>query len=309
MGPVSNGGQAVAQPSVQSVAPTHHVGPNGMTPGSILAPLLPGITLATGLDNYNPMLSLISAEKQGKSATTITSLVGYPEPHHQPLVLAWDEHGPDACVKLGYIAHAIRMRSQPGATNIEKARYTLRTMEANKSAYLQQYGSIVVDCASVCATLFHEDAKGTPKNRNNPDPRAPYFELALYFKEFVQRVIDFGLPSIWLAWQADGSIGNEDKKERQELGGPDIMGKKLRNYLAGRAHHNFILEKRKVGSGADPWGRPADGEGCIRVFHSQPWNMVNAGGRYSHLLPEPSPPSFSWILGQITGRGQYGARR
>lgn len=288
--------------------------PNGTSAPAPQAPtLLPGVTLGTGLDNYAPMLTVTAGEKSGKSTTVITTLRGYPSPQHHPLVLAFDEFGPDACIRMGYQPHSIRIVRQPGNTWIEKARGVMRMLEQNKAQYQAQYGSVVVDCASTAAAAFHDDARNTPKNKNNPDVRAPYFEMALYFKEFVGRVIDFGLPSIWLAWLAEGGTSVEkegDRKiERQELGGPDVMGRKLRNFLAGRAQHNLLLEKRKLGKGAtDQFGIPVDDEGCSRLVHTQPWAMVNAGGRYSHLLPEPCPPNFSYVLGQITGRGPYARR-
>jgi len=305
MGPVAPSGQQPPQAYAQ--APQN----GAPTPYQQAMPqILPMVQLATGLDNHCPMLTLIAQEKFGKSTTAITSLIGYPEPHMQPLVLAWDEFGPDACAKLGYIAHAIRMGRQPGNSGVDKMRGVMRSLEQQKSAYHAQYGSIVVDCMSTAVGVFKEDAKNVPKNKNNPNTKAPYFELAEYTKEFVNRVIDFGLPSIWLAWQTDGHVAIENKVERQEMGGMDLDGKKVRNFVAGRAHHNFILEKKKIGVGAvdNLSGQRADDQGYIRLFHSQPWNMVNAGGRYSHLIPEPCPPHFGWVLGQITGRGQFGRR-
>jgi hypothetical protein len=96
------------------------------------------------------------------------------------------------------------------------------------------------------------------------------------------------------------------------MGGPDIMGRKVRNFIAGTAHHNFVL--RSTGSrraGRDPWGAKCDDEDFVRVIHTRPWGLINAGGRYSHLLPDPAPANLGWILSQITGRGPYapGARR
>lgn len=249
------------------------------------------------------------------SATTITTLRDWPEPGLEPIVLAFDPHGPDACVRLGYYPHVIRVRDLPGTSTIDKARTALAMLHSNIDYVKRRYGSIVVDCASTMVMQFHDDAKNTPKNRNNPDTRAPYFDLGLYTKEIIRKVMDLQLPNIWLAWLAEGSTNSEkdastgQNKKSTEMGGPDIMGRKVRNWIAGTSHHNFVLEKYRVARGGqDPWGGKCDDEDFVRVIHTKPWGLINAGGRYSHLLPDPAPANMGWVLSQITGKGPYARR-
>lgn len=299
----------LVQPNVQLVQPAVQ-----MPAPQVLqtqAPLLPGIVVASGNDNMSPMLGLAAYEKQGKSTTAITTLVGWPDQNKEPLCIAWDPHGPDACVRLGYRPHVIRVRDQPGEAWIDKHRYAMRTLRTNLDAVHRRYGSVVVDCASTCAMALHTDAQKLPKNANNSDTRAPYVEATLWLKEVINAIIDIGLPNIWLSWLQEGSVESEkvegaQNRKVQRLGGPDIMGSKMRNFIAGKSHHNFLLEKYKVQKGGtDPWGRPADDEGSVRVFHSKQWGLLNAGGRYSHVLPDPCPAHFGWILSKITGRGPF----
>lgn len=296
---------AVAQHAQQQLA--------AMAPQVQVAPtLLSGICIVGGNDNASPMLGLSAYEKQGKSTTAITTLVDWPRQGLHPLVIAWDPHGPDACVRLGYHPHVMRIRDQPGTAWIDKARYAMRTLHTNRDFVHRTYGAVVVDCASTCAMALHTDAQKLPKNANNPDTRAPYADSTLYLKEHINAVIDIGLPNIWLSWLMEGGTdsvkdeGSGQNKKTTRLGGPDIMGSKMRNFIAGKSHHNFVMEKYRVGpTGTDPWGKKADDEGSVRVFHSKPWGLINAGGRYSHVLPDPCPAHFGWVLSQITGRGPF----
>lgn len=274
--------------------------------------LLPGVVIIGGNDNKSPMVTLSAYEKMGKSTTVITSLRDWPAPGMDPLVLAFDPHGPDACVRVGYHPHAIRIRDQPGNGTFEKAKNALAMLQQNLDFVRRRYGAVVVDCASTMVTQFHDDAKNIPKNKNNPDTRAPYFELGLYVKEIIRKVMDLQLPNVWLAWLMEGSTNNEkdqstgQNKKSTDMGGPDIMGRKVRNWIAGTSHHNFVLEKYRVAKGGrDPWGGACDDEDFVRVIHTKPWGLINAGGRYSHLLPDPAPANMGWVLSQITGKGQY----
>ncbi len=297
------------------VQPPSPIG-NGWTQQVAPTPqLLPGIAVVGGNDNSAPMLTLSAYEKMGKTATTVMSLRDWPSSGMHPLVLAFDAYGADSCVRLGYHPHVMRIKDQPGTLTIDKARYALRTLYTNRDYVMRTYGALIVDCASTCAMAFHSDAQTLPKNANNNDTRAPYADSTLYLKEFINKVMEFGLPNIWLAWLMEGGTdsqkdeGSGQNKKTTRLGGPDIMGSKMRNFVAGKSHHNFLLEKYKVGKNqTDPWGVPHDDEGCVRVFHSKPWGLLNAGGRYSHLLPDPCPANFGWVLSQITGRGPYARR-
>lgn len=265
-----------------------------------------------GNDNNAPMVTLSAWEKTGKSTTAVMSLRDWPNPGQHPLVLAFDPYGPDACVKLGYHPHAMRMQDQPGQLLIDKFRSVHHMLMTNGDRLRQMYGSVVIDCASTLAMQLHSDAQQLPKNRNNSDTRAPYVECTVWLKEIINKVMELRLPNVWLSWLAEGSVdsfkdeASGQNKKQTRMGGPDIMGSKMRNFVAGKSHHNFVLEKYKVAkNGTDPWGQPGDDESCVRVFHSKPWGLINAGGRYSHLLPDPCPANFGWVFSQITGRGPF----
>lgn len=278
---------------------------------------LPGVSVTQDLDNQAPIILVSAREKDGKSTTAITSCVGWPTQELHPLVLAIDDTGPDACLNLGYRPLKMRFRDEdyPGVPFHQRVKMALGTLEARKAQLKLQHGAIIIDDASTLANRLHEDAKREPKNARNPDMRAPFFELGVWFKEIINRVADLGLPSIWLSWLTEGNIEKTKDAQgrdqvRMEMGGADILGRKLRNFLAGRAHQMFVLEKRKIGVGSKDYdtGQPADALGYSRVLHARPWNNINAGGRYDRLLPPICPPHVGWILSQICGRGPFAAQ-
>ncbi len=266
------------------------------------APMLPGVMIANAQSNNSPMLLVIGREKEGKSATTICSLFGYPTPDKQPLVIAWDPTGPDSCVRLGFNPHVIRVKEQQGARYWDKGRNVLDNLERNLGTISKTYGAIVVDCVSTMADRLHEDERRFSKN---PDPRSHFGGLLMQSKEFINRVVDLGLPTIWLAWLKEAEIVQEvgnaapgaPKRFKQVMGGPNILGN-TRALIAGRAHHILILEKVRM----PPGTAGADADGYIRQFHTTPWNDIQGGGRYSHVLPEPCPPNVGFVLARITGR-------
>lgn len=261
--------------------------------------------------NPAPIILVIGPEKSGKSATTITSCVNFPNPGMEPLVIAWDKTGSVSCLRLGYTAQALvvsEFAPAPGrGGNIpaqprfwDRAQGVLAHLERNVQALKANHGALIVDCASTMMDRLHEDAR---RFSQNPDPRSHFGECLMQAKEFMNRIVDLGLPTIWLSWMKEsetveerGSAPGSPKKYKVIPGGPNIIGG-FRALLGGKAHHIFILEKKKYGpvAGADP-------EGYVRVLHSQAYEGVNAGGRYSHLLPEPCPADLGWILSVITGR-------
>lgn len=288
----------------QGQAPTGQSSPQPLTVGqsSILQqPLLPGVSVVTAQSNNAPMLLVIGKEKEGKSATSICSLFGYPDSTKQPLVIAFDPTGPDSCIRLGYQPHRILVKEQNGARHWDKTKSALDTLERNAANLSKQYGAIVVDCASTMADRLHEDARRFSKNT---DPRSHFGDLLMQSKEFINRVCDLGLPTVWLAWlkeaetiQSGASTPGAPKSFSRVMGGPNILGN-TRALLAGKAHQILILEKVRM-----PIGTPgADEEGFVRQFHTRPWNDIQGGGRYSHVLPEPCPPDVGFVLRRITGR-------
>lgn len=297
-----------APPQQQQLAPS-------VQPAQAYVPaMLPGVTIATDRDMQSPMLSVCSPPKFGKSRTVITSLIGWPTPNMQPLVIAVDDSGPLSCIDAGYYPHRVRLREEdfPGCAFDQRIRMALSSLTTRRQELRAQYGSIVVDCGSTLADKLHDAAKRLPKNANNPQMQAPFFELGIWFKEVMNRIRELDLPSIWLSWQTEGFVHVEKDaqgraKSTSQMGGPDIMGAKLRNYYSGQFAHNFILERRKVGTGMKDYdtGQLGDADGNVRVLHSKPYNNVDAGGRLQRFLPPVCPAHLGWILSAITGKGPY----
>ncbi len=226
------------------------------------------------------------------------TLFGYPTPEKQPIVLAWDRTGPAACVNLGYSPHAIVIPDVVGPERFwGKAQAALTLLEQNVHAIRQQYGSIVVDCSSTMTDRLHEDARRFSKNTN---PRSHFGDCLMQSKEFMNRVVDLGLPTVWLSWLREAEVEettlpNGQKKTRIIPGGPHIIGG-FRQLVAGKAHHNFVLEKQRVGTGQPG----ADSQGYKRVLHANAWANIASGGRYSRLLPDECPADLSLIMRAIS---------
>jgi hypothetical protein len=263
-------------------------------------PSIIGISMVTAQGNKAPIALVISPEKAGKSSLG-TTLFGWPDQQKQPLFLAWDKTGPDACVKLGYSPHAIKIPDLPGDRHWAKAQIALQTLESNITAIKQQYGSIIVDCCSTMADRLHEDARRFSKNTN---PKSHFGDCLMQCKEFMNRVTDLGLPTVWLSWLREAEVEetvmpNGNKKTRIIPGGPHIIGG-FRQLVGGKAHHIFVLEKQRVGFGV----AGADEQGYKRVLHAAPWSNIASGGRYGHLLPDECPANLGLILQAIT-TGKY----
>lgn len=259
--------------------------------------LLPGLVIRTAAVNPAPMILVQGFEKCGKSASVITTLADYPNAGKHALVLAFDRSGPDACIRLGYHPHVISVRDYPGNDSrlSSRARACMQMLTANKAKVHQQYGAVVVDCASTMASWFLDEAR---QSSTNPDPRSHYNDMMTNGVEFINRVIELGLPNIWLAWLSEAEITEErvakgaPAKKKIMQGGVELPGKKFRKFIAGRADHILVLERQPSMVGA----AGASSDGFARIFHTQPWDNINAGGRYSHLLPEPAPANMGWLL-------------
>ena len=260
-------------------------------------PTIAGITKVMAGANKAPTVLVMSAEKQGKSSLA-TTLFGWPTPEKQPLFLAWDPTGPESCVNLGYSPHAAIIKiDHPGERHWPKAQQILTMLEQNVHAIKQQYGAIVVDCCSTMTDRLHEDARRFSKN---PNPQSHFGDCLMQSKEFLNRVRDLGLPSVWLSWLKEAEYDEQTsatgvKRVRIIPGGPHILGS-FRQLIAGKAHHIFALEKQRVG-----FGQPgADAQGYKRVLHAAPWSNIATGGRYAHLLPDECPANLAMIFQAIT---------
>lgn len=257
-------------------------------------PAIRGVSLVTSTQ-ANPIILVIAPEKAGKS-TLGTTLVGWPEPGKQPLYIPFDESGPNSCLKLGYVPHRILPSAFPGQKLWDRTRALMNELETNVATIRQNYGAIIVDCASTMVDKLHEDAR---RFSGNPDPRSHFGDCLMQSKEFMNRLCDLGLPTIWLAWLRESEMietktATGGKNKKLVMGGPQILGS-FRQMLAGKSHHILILEKQKIGVGQ----QGADEDGYVRLFHTRPWENINAGGRYSHVLPEPMFAHLGMVLTMI----------
>lgn len=254
---------------------------------------IPGVTVVTSNEGITPQFLVVAREKEGKSATVGTTLVNWPRPGMHPLFLAFDESGPNSCLRLGYQPHVIAPKKLPGATVWEKTREALNRLEQNAVSLRAQYGAVIVDCASTMVDNFHEDARRTSQN---PDPRSHFGAALMQAKETMHRLGQLGIPVWWLAWLREPETveepGPSGKKVKRVLpGGPNIVGN-FKSMLAGRVQHIFILEKMNLGKGQPN----TDEDGFARVFHTRDWTGIRGGGRYSHLLPEPMPAHAGMVM-------------
>lgn len=257
-------------------------------------PTIRGVSLATSTQ-IDPIILVIAREKEGKS-TLGTTLVGWPEQGKQPLYIPFDETGPNSCLKLGYVPQTMKPSAFPGVRLWDRAKSIMTELESNRAAIRSAYGALIIDCASTMVDKLHEDAR---RYSQNPDPRSHFGETLMQAKEFMNRVCDLGLPTIWLAWLKEAELVESKtpsggKNKKLLMGGPQILGS-FRQMLAGKAHHILILEKQKLGAGQPG----ADEDGYVRLFHTKPWENINAGGRYSHVLPEPMYANLGMVLQMI----------
>lgn len=265
---------------------------------SLIPISIPGVVPVSSVSTTAPILLVISYEKTGKSTLPV-SCVNYPRPGMQPLVLAADPNGPVSCLRLGYPVPNLRFVDMPGVRYWDKVRAALERLEKH-SALKDEVGVIFTDCVSTLTEKLLDDAKRYSKN---PDPRSHYNDVIIQFREYVHRLFDLGVPQVWLSWMEEPTtieekLASGQKTSRKIPGGPSILGRKLRAFVGGRADHILFLEKVKYGQGSPG----ADQEGYVRIFHTRTYQEINAGGRFSHILPEPCPAHLGQILASITAR-------
>lgn len=261
---------------------------------------VPGVTLTGTYPQEPPLLLVIGHEKSGKS-TLSTTLVNWPKQGDMPLIIAADASGPDSCAKLGFQMPVLKIKDMPGRTFWEKTQAALNGVEGAKRAGQLPCTSIVIDCASTLAEKLHmEDVRENP----SADPRKNYGAVLTQTREFMHRILDLGLPTVWLAWLREPQVEekvlpNGRRSKTTRLGGANIVGG-FRNILAGKASMILPLEKVNVGQGQPG----ADETGYARCLHTRTWDQIEGGGRYSHLFPEPAPAHLGWIINQMMGQQQ-----
>lgn len=247
-----------------------------------------------------PILLVIGPEKCGKSTLSL-SLFDWPNQGDRPLVLAFDALGFDSVAQFGSCP-GIKVKDQPGLSFWDKTTSALTTLENAfvHSRRATPFTSIVVDCASTMADKFLQEARA----KGNKNQLQDFGEALKHSMEVLWRLIDLGKPLIFLAWLREGfsetSGSQGQKKTVTKMGGALIEGQ-FKTRLAGRATQILYLEKVKQGANAPG----ADREGYVRIFHTRPYNNVDAGGRLSQFLPDPCQAHLGYVLTQlITGRQQ-----
>lgn len=259
---------------------------------------IPGMVYTSSVLSQPPFILILGREKCGKSTLALT-LFDYPNKGDQPYVLAFDPTGPDSCSKFGVAVAHTKIKDLPPARFIDKAKMALDNLERAVQQG-QRPGSIVLDCFSTMVEkILSEDARFS----KNPDPRSNYRVALDFTRDYLNRLIDLGIPLIGLSWLEEGSVEekegpNGSKSRRMVLGGASILGKKARALVAGKAQMILILDKVKTGVGSPG----ADQDGYIRQLHTRTWENIEAGGRYT--LPEPSPAHLGWCLNVIMGKIQ-----
>lgn len=253
-------------------------------------PAIPGVVLSGSEPNNSPVAVVIAREKTGKSVLAVT-LKNWPYQGAEPLVLAFDETGPDSAAKLGYPLHCLRPFRETGAqTRAGQLRLTATKLEqAFKGKAKPPYSAIVVDCVSTAAESLLEEIGRTSKN---PNKLGHYGEMNDALKSFFWRVTDLGVPTVWLAWLAEPHTKEEKGVSRYVPGGPMIPGDKFKGLLAGKAHAIAYLERRVPMPDDPPEFLCSDGN--ARLFHTKVYGGINCEGRYN--VPSPLPAHLGWLF-------------
>lgn len=252
-----------------------------------------------------PLLVVQSKAKAGKSTLPIT-LFDFPNEGDRPLIIAADKYGPDSCAALGYAPTRIKLAEYP-VPGVEKPTYWQRSLEILENledVYVMRrrkpYSTIVVDCGSKQAELYYSECA------HLKDGRARYGEVLDHCREFLNRLMNLGVPIIYLCWLAEGyteeSGSGKNKTKRMVLGGPQILGS-FKAVLAGTAHCIFLLDKTKALAN-DPNANNLErmgvkGDGYKRTFRSKTYDMIECGGRYP--FPDPMPADLGHALAMYYG--------
>lgn len=246
-----------------------------------------GLTYAGQTPPEPPIIVVVAKEKVGKSALTLT-LHDYPNPGDQPIVLAADASGPDSCAQLSNRPVAcIKIGQQPGATFWDQTRYSVDQIENCFKTQRHNFTSLVVDCGSTLTARLFNDSASKKTNKQQA-----YGEVLLQCGELMWRLLELGIPTIWLSWLKEPY--NEEKNGRivkAHMGGLQMTGS-FRDLIGGKATQILYLEKFNGGLNHPN----ADSQGFVRQLHTRPVQNINCDGRYSFKLPEPCPPDLGYVL-------------
>lgn len=259
---------------------------------------IPGLSFAGSQPNKEPMLLVIAREKYGKSSLS-TTLFGWPTPQSMPLVLAFDQTGPDSCAKFGYQVPCIKPRDVPGSSYLDKCKFMIDAVEKMVAGGGPKPSAIVTDCVS---TMVEKIVSETARTSNNPDTRSHYKPATEFVRDYLNRMREIGVPTVLYGWLREPFVQDTETKagakgKRMILGGVSVTGGQARDFVGGKPDMILILDKRRIGI-----GQPGtDEDGYVREFHTRTWSDISAGGRYSHLLPDPCPAHLGGVLSAITG--------
>ncbi len=245
-------------------------------------PLIPGVVYSGTVPMEAPTILVVAREKTGKSCLPISLKTE----NSEPLVLAFDDTGPDSAARLGSPLAHLKISRELGVTVREKMNSAMLKLEQYFVNGQKPYSTLVVDCASTMTDTLFEEASRISKN---PDPRSHYGDVLNASKSFFVRLQRLNVPVIWLSWLREAQTVTENKKTRLIPGGAHITGG-FREHLSGKAHQILMLERVHAMPG-DP---NANVDGFIRQFRTKPYAGVNCDGRYA--LPDPMPAHLGWVL-------------
>jgi hypothetical protein len=250
------------------------------------APIIPGLVYSGSIPSEPPIVVVSSREKAGKS-TLAATLFDWPKKGDRPLVIAWDPTGPDAAKRIGVSLPVLKVRDEMGSTYREKTRSLITKLELAFANGQRPFTSLVIDCASTMTDRIFDE---TQRTSTNSDPRSHYGEVLGVSKSFFYRLMDLGVPTIWLSWLREPETVTDKGIKRFIQGGPQVLGK-FRETLSGKAHVLALLEKTQPFPGEN---LPVSSDGFVRKLHVAPYGGVNCETRYA--LPNPCPANLGWIL-------------
>ncbi len=252
--------------------------------------IIPGAVLSGTTPIVAPIILVIAREKAGKSCLPIT-LKDWPTPGATPFVVAFDETGPDSAARLGSPLWHLKISGEIGNTTAVKMQSAIRKLETAFKGGARPHNAIVVDCCSTMCDRLFDDAQRFSKNS---DPRSHYGDVLNASRSFFYRLLDLGVPTIWIAWLREPeTVKDKGGGDRFIAGGPQVLGK-FRETLSGKAHAILLLEKRH-GAPGDP-NMSSDGQ--VRQFRTRPFAGINCESRFA--LPDPMPANLGWVLHYIT---------
>jgi hypothetical protein len=239
------------------------------------------------------VVTVLGDEKAGKSVLT-TQLMNWPVEGGQPLVLAADARGVDACADVGVRVPHIKIRDAAGPDIIAKTDGVIRDLRgrwrkfdpANPKAF--PFSAIVFDCAS---SFGQYAITAIDETNKNPDKRSDYALLSEAFRRLFVGLKDLGVPVIFYAWWRHAQKSADGKFDP---GGAEIPGQWSKS-LTGLSDQVLILEK----TNGTPNGRFLCPDGFDRKLHTRMHAGTPAGGRYQSRLEPIEEANLGTVLAKL----------